>query len=49
MKMYSMGVVGLVNGSKQVLQALKSMESVPEEVYCYEERQETVCMLVKTS
>ena len=45
----SMGVVGLVNGSKQVLQALKSRESFPEEVYCYEERQETMCMLVKTS
>ena len=34
-------VIELANSSKQVLQALTNRESMPEEVYCYEVRQET--------
>ena len=38
-------VMELGSSSKQVLQALTNRESIPEEVYCYEVRQETVIWL----
>ena len=38
-------VMELARSSKQVLQALTNRESIPEEVCCYEVRQETVIWL----